>query len=143
MTRWDVGNRLLGEIDGENTYPSGLEIRTVDGSYWRREGGTWEALTGSATSVSSTRLFDSDRPAVVTYAPPVAPPHTEPGNYLCQGNCGYRFYLAAGGVWEGPWDLEQRQISSHLRTWEQVEDDYGDCARNLVGPVSARFIKGL
>lgn len=146
MTRWRVGDKLLGEIDGAEGYPQGLEIRTVEGSYWHYEGQTWTALTGPAphlTSVSSTRLFDGDRPAVVTYAPPLPEPHTEPGNYVCQGSCGYRFYLAAGGVWEGPWDSDQRQISSNYRTWEQMEEDYGDCARNLVGPVPSFFLKGL
>lgn len=146
MTRWKIGDRLLGEIDGQDPYPDGLEIRCAGGTYWHREGSTWTALSGPSphlTSVSSARLFDAERPAVVTYAPPVPPPHTEPGNYVCQGACGYRFHLAIGGGWEGPWDEDQRLISVKVRTWEEIEDDYGDCSRGLVGPVPARFLKGL
>lgn len=144
MTRWSVGDRLLGEIDGG--YPSDLEIRTVEGSYWRREGGTWTALTGTATSVSSERLFDGGRPAVVTYVPPVPSPHTKPGHYVCSGACAYRFVLGGDGLWTGPYYPYRPtppRNSKDPYTWDELQDTHGDCTRNLVGPVNPAVIRSL
>lgn len=143
MTSWKVGDKLLGEIDGP--IPNDLEMRTVEGSYWQRCGGTWEALTGPATSVSSERLYDAERPAVVTYVPAVRPPHTAPGIYVCSGMCAYRFHLRPDALWEGPWSPEGRPIARGrpMMRWDELEDDYGDCARCLVGPVNPAVIKGL
>lgn len=140
MTRWTVGNKLLGEIDPP--IPDFVEIRTVEGSYWQRYGGTWESLTGTATSVSSERLYDADRPAVVTYVPAVPPPHTRPGNYVCSNTCAYRFVLRTDETWHGPYYPDGNDHARTL-TWEDIEDEYGDCARSLVGPVPDSVLKGL
>lgn len=140
MTRWSVGDKLLGEIDG--TIPNDLEIRTVEGSYWQRCGGTWEALTGPATSVSSERLYDADRPAVVTYVPAVPAPHTRSGHYVCTGVCAYRFVLDLDATWTGPYRPDGTFRPQRM-SWEQLEDNYGDCAVSLVGPVPAAVLKGL
>jgi hypothetical protein len=140
MTRWSVGDKLLGEIDG--TIPNDLEIRTVEGSYWQRLGGAWEALTGPATSVSSERLFDADRPAVVTYVPSVPAPHTKPGHYVCTGECAYRYTLEKDGTWVGPFRPDGTNYARGM-TWEELEDNYSDCSVSLVGPVPASVLKGL
>ena len=148
--RWKLGDEILGDTDGTDpadVFPQGLEIRSPEGSYWHFEGQTWTALTGPSphlTSVSTTRIC-AEGPAVVVYVPPVPPPHTKPGHYVCAGECAYRFHLRPDGLWEGPWTSDGRYLSKGqpLMYWHDVEDSYGDCARSLLGPIPAAVLKGV
>lgn len=145
MSRPIVGTDLqTATANGDFPYIEGMEFRTADGSYWRRESdGLCHMLNGGCTPWNLGRVLRAeDGPAIVTYVPPVPSPHTRPGHYVCTGTCAYRYQLDESGLWNGPYRPDGTDFARTM-TWEQLEDNHGDCAASLVGPVPAVVLKGL
>lgn len=125
----------------------GLEFRTSEGSYWRLEAdGLCHMLNGGVQPWGTGRVLRAaPGPAIVTYVPPVPSPHTRPGIYVCSSACEYLFERMNEDLWQGPWRAEGPPVVEKGRpmmTWEELEDQHGDCSRNLVGPVPLVYLKG-
>lgn len=128
----------------ENPYVTGLEFRTSEGSYWRLEAdGLCHMLNGGVQPWAMGRVLRAaPGPAIVTYVPPVPSPHTKPGIYVCSEMCQYLFERTDQDLWQGPWRPDGTVVSKGpMLTWEELEEQYGDCSRNLVGPVPPVFLK--
>ena len=146
MSRPIVGTNLQ---TGDDTAPgsvTGMEFRTAEGSYWRLESdGLCHMLNGGCTPWNLGRVLRAaPGPAIVTYVPPVPSPHTKPGIYVCSEMCQYLFERMDQDLWQGPWRPNGTVVrkAGPMMTWEELEEEYGDCSRNLVGPVPPVFLKG-
>lgn len=146
MSRPIVGRDLVEFPPiGPDEYVPGMELRDGDGVYWRFEAdGLCYSMTGGAgLAWGLPRVLDaSNGPVIVVYVPPIPPPHTAPGWYLCTGLCAYRFVLHDGGLWAGPWTPEGMHLGTRgiVYTWTHLEESYGDCTRSLVGPIDPRVL---
>jgi hypothetical protein len=147
MIRPIVGTDLRQVAEADLLYVVGTEFRDDNGIYWRRdEDGLCHTINEAGLAWGLPRVLDaSTGPVIVTYIPPVTSPHDRHGHYICSGECAYRFYLREDGLWEGPWTSDGRHLRKRqpLMRWHDLDEEFGDCARNLVGPVPAAVIKGL
>lgn len=124
----------------------GMEFRDSDGTYWRfHSDGLCHTIQAGGPCWNIGKVLNATTgPVIVTYMPPVPSPHTKPGIYVCSEMlCQYLFERMDQDLWQGPWRPDGTVVrKGPMLTREELEEQYGDCSRNLVGPVPPVFLKG-